>query len=272
MKKYAKTFVVPLAAFGVLTTGKLSTTASAHELFFDFGGGKIVASCFDFFNKNFANLVQTIGILQTESAIIESLPNIKVSCKIIKNTEWVLVVENASIDTDQFSIFLKNLTFPLKVIFKNIKGGLGFPSEHFAMYGTIEFSNCRELSLTQSFLSEMQGKCVTNGVELKETLRNTLNSESGSVFLNDNSKFWESKANNDERAFHTEEQEEEEDIIEKNILKVLNYISKNGGLKGVGKQIEKDFKGAVKDILKGKPLGETLANTFKIKELGYGKK
>ena len=276
MKKYVKTFIVPLAAFGVLTTGKLSTTASAHELFFDFGGGKIVASCFDFFNKNFANLVQTINILQTESAIIESLPNIKVSCKIIENTEWVLVVENASIDTDQFSIFLKNLTFPLKVIFKNIKGELGSPSEGFATCGTIEFSNCRELSLTQSFLSEMQGiweinGVMINGIELKETLRNTLNSESGSVFLNNNSKFWESKANNDERAFHTEEPKEEENFIEKNIPKVLKYIRKNGGLKEVGKQIKKDIKGVVKDILEGESWEEALARRLKIKELGTKK-
>ena len=271
MKKYVKTFVVPLAAFGVLTTGKLSTTASAHELFFDFGGGKIVASCFDFFNKNFANLVQTIDILQTESAIIESLPNIKVSCKIIKNTEWVLVVENASIDPGQFRIFLKSLTFPLKVIFKNIKGTLGLPSENFATNGRIEFLSCGDLILTKSFLSKMQKKCMINGIEinvnLEKTSRDTLNNESESGFSDDDSKVWESKADNDKQAFHMEEPKEEENFIEKNIPKVLDYIRKNGGLKEVGKQIKKDIKGVVEDILDGKPLKKTLAKKFKIKEL-----
>lgn len=274
LKKYVKTFVVPLATFGVLTMGKFSPTASAHELIFDFGGREIVASYFNFLNGNFANLVQTIDIDQTELAIRESLSDAEVSFRIAKNTKWVLVVENGSIDTRQFRIFLENLTFPLKVIFKNIKGELGFPSENFAAYGTIEFLNCGGLTLTQSFLSEMQGRYnTTDGIELKETLRNELLGASKySVFLGDNSKFWESKADNDEQAFHTEEPKEEEDIIEKNIRKASGWVSKNGGPKGSVREFKKDLKYVVRSVRSGKSLKKAFANAFKIKEMGYKKK
>lgn len=274
LKKYVKTFAVPLAAFGVLTTGKLSTTASAHELFFDFGGGKIVASCFDFFNKNFANLVQTIDIDQTNLAIGKSLSNAKVSFQIIKNTEWVLVVENASIDPGQFRIFLKSLTFPLKVIFKNIKGELGSPSENFATYGKIEFLSCGDLILTQSFLSKMQKKCMINGVEinvnLEKTSRDTLNNESESGFSDYDSKFWEDKDKKDEQTFCAEEPKKKE--AGKKSDKTERWIFKNGGVAGALRQGVKDYKEIKKLVSEKKDIWSAIngvAQILKIKELGY---
>ena len=257
--------------------GKLSTTASAHKLIFDFKGGKIVASYFNFFNENFAGLVQTIDINQTDSAIRESLPNevlLEVNFRIIKDTEWVLILKNGSMRSEEFRIFLEDLTFPLKVVFENINGELDSPSEGFAKHSTIDFSHCEEPILTQSFLSEMQGKYNTiDVIGVKETLRNELIGKFGhSVFLNDNSKFWKSKADEDKRVFLKEEPKEKENIIEKNIPKALNYVSKNGGLRGAEKRVEKDIKSVVRSIFQGKSLKKALADEFKIKEWGYKKK
>lgn len=277
MKKYVKTFVVSLAVFGVLTTGKLSTTASAHELILDYNGREILAEHFTPFTQQVRDLMKDKKEGNYESRLCElrtamaRVTDVSAKLEIEEEKELSLVLEDAYISPEQFCIFLEDLNFPLKVVFKNVKGELRRPSEGFSKYVTFDCSESKELFLTQVFLSEMRRKITTGGIDLKEMPKNDQSNESGhSVFFGYDSKFWEDKDKKDEQTFCAEEPKKKE--AGKKSDKAERWISKNGGVGGALRQGVKDYKEIKKLVSEKKDIWSAIngvAQILKIKELGY---